>query len=156
MNRFSVFPGLIAALFIVSAGFAAESADQLQIIDQQQTSLQSRLDAGDLGGMNPRQANIVRRAQTVVFSVLDGKKSMDDLDINEKVQLKNALETINAQIKGAGHAAIGEQEVCWRERKSGTTMKVTRCGTQAERDRIRQGAREWMEKPKVCVPPGCG
>jgi hypothetical protein len=39
---------------------------------------------------------------------------------------------------------------------SGTGLKKTRCGTKAEMREAREGARDFMEKPRVCVPPGCG
>ena len=48
------------------------------------------------------------------------------------------------------------RDVCWTEAKSGSKLKVTRCGTQEEIDEARRGARAWMEKPKICSGPGCG
>ena len=147
----SVVLGLALA-FVASAG---NPTSLLEILEQQQ-ALQAQIEADELPQLTPRQVNTIRRAQKEVFAATEGKTTLDELDINQKIRLENALEQINAQIKGGGHAAIGEQEVCWRERKSGSTVKVTRCGTQAERDQVRQGARDWMEKPKICVPPGCG
>lgn len=133
----------------------ARSAENLSVVLEQQRALQAELDAGETAGMTTREVNTIRKAQKEVFAVSDGKTSLEEMSIDEKVRLENALEQINATVKG-GRAASQEQEVCWRERKSGSTMKVTRCGTQAERDQAREGARAWMEKPKICVPPGCG
>lgn len=143
------------ALGMLSLAFAASASEQTSLADilAQQRSLAAQIDAGELP-LTPRQGNSVRRAQKEVFAVTEGKSTLGELDINQKIRLENALEQINAQVKGGGHAATGEQEVCWRERKSGSTVKVTRCGTQAERDQIREGARAWMEEPKVCVIPG--
>lgn len=133
---------------------AAPADDKLPAIVQQQRALQADLDDGGIEGITPRQASVIRKAQAEVFAVTDGKQRLDELSIDEKVQLENALERINAQVVGT-RAARDEQEVCWREAKSGSTVKVTRCGSQAERDQAREGARAWMEKPKVCIPPGC-
>jgi hypothetical protein len=140
---------------LVATSTLAQESDRLAVILDQQRDLQKQIDAGNLRNLTPRQANVIRKAQKEVFAVIEGKATLDSLSIEEKIRLDNALEQINAQVKG-GRVASEEQDVCWRERKSGSNLKVTRCGTQAERDQARQGARDWMEKPKVCVPPGCG
>jgi hypothetical protein len=91
------------------------------------------------------------RAQTEFFAVTEGKSALDELSIDEKIRMENALERINAEVANT-RAAKDDQNVCWRERVSGTNMKKTRCGTQAE---MRE-ASDYLEKPKICVPPGCG
>jgi hypothetical protein len=80
---------------------------------------------------------------------------MDQLAIHEKVQLENALEKINAQIVGSNRAAA-DQNVCWREKTIGSKFDNTRCATQQEIDEAREGARLFLEKPKICSGPGCG
>lgn len=151
---------LLGFLLLASAPMAAaqQPADRLEAIVDQQRTLAADIDAkrGLAADLTPRQANIVRRAQQDVFAVTEGKSSMEDLSIDQKVRLDNALERINAEVKGGGRVATGETDVCWRERKSGSSVKVTRCGTKAERDQIREGARDFIEKPRVCNPPGCG
>jgi hypothetical protein len=132
-----------------------EEVDRLQVILEQQREVASMLDGDGIDGLTTRENNRVRKAQQEVFAVTEGKSRLDDLSIDDKVRLENALEQINALVKNT-RLASDDQNVCWRERKSGTTIKVTRCGTQAERDRIREGARAWMEKPSICTPPGCG
>lgn len=148
----------MSSLLGLALAFAAYAGNQAPLTDilEQQRELETQIAAGELQGLTPRQINIIRRAQKEVFASTEGKATLDELDIDQKIRLENALEQINAQVKGGGHAANGEQEVCWRERKSGSNLKVTRCGTQAERDQTRQGARDWMEKADICVPPGCG
>lgn len=148
---------LFAVALLVSGSpiWAAESPDPLRVILDQQTALKSHLDAGKAGGLTPRQLGVVRKAQKEVFAVSEGKTELNQLSIDEKVRLENALERINAEVKG-GRLAKDQQEVCWRERMSGSQLKSTRCGTEAERREAREGARDFMEKPKVCVPPGCG
>lgn len=130
------------------------SEDKLTTIVEQQRALQADLDDGGIEGITTRQANLIRKAQTEVFAITDGKTRLDELNIDDKVRLENALERINAQVVGT-RVAQDAQQVCWREAKSGSTVKVTRCGTQAERDQVREGARAYMEKPKICIPPGC-
>lgn len=147
----------LALLSLIIAGMAmAAEPDRLQVILEEQHALTASLDRGQGVDLTPRQVNAIRRAQKEVFAVTEGKAALDSLSIEEKIRLENALEQINAQVKGGGHAANSVQEVCWRERKSGSSLKTTRCGTQAERDQARQDARGWMEKPSICTPPGCG
>ena len=136
------------------AGAAGEE-DRLQVILKQQQELKTELDDGGIEGLTPRQNTLIRKAQAEVFAVTNGKARMDDLSIDEKIHLENALERINAEVKNT-RAGSDEQNVCWRERVSGTGMKKTRCGTKAEMREAREGARDFLEKPKVCVPPGCG
>lgn len=139
---------VLLAMLAVADTLAQEPDRLVSILDQQQ-ELRAQIDAGNLQNLTPRQVNMIRKAQKEVFAVTEGKTTLDSLSIEEKIRLDNALEQINAQVKG-GRVASEEQDVCWRERTSGSNLKVTRCGTQAERDQARQGAREWMEKPKIC------
>jgi hypothetical protein len=145
----------ILALLLAAAAMAAEPPDTLASVLEQQRELEQELAAGETRGMTPRQLGVVRKAQREVFSLAEGKSSLDQMTIEDKIRLENALERINAQVKGGDRAARDAQEVCWQERRTGSTRKSTRCGTEAERDQIREGARLWMEKPSICVPPGC-
>jgi hypothetical protein len=150
----------MAALAFGPAAFAqdtpvASEEDGLQMIMKQQKELKADLDDGGIEGLTPRQVKVVRKAQDEVFAVAEGKAQMDDLSIDEKIRLENALERINAEIVNT-RSASNNQNVCWRERVSGSTLKKTRCGTQAEMREAREGARDFMEKAKICVPPGCG
>jgi len=105
--------------------------------------------------MTARQVNAIRKGQQEFFAITDGKDRLEALSLDEKIRLDNALERINAQVKGTRQGQDA-QDVCWREKTSGTTIMRTRCGTQGEIREAREGARDFMEKPKVCVPPGCG
>src|SRR5687768_7066610 len=134
MKRISM--SSLLGLMLAFTAYAGNQASLTDILDQQR-KLEAKIASGELQGLTPRQINAIRRAQQDVFALTEGKATLDELDINQKIRLENALEQINAQIKGGGHAAVGEQEVCWRERQSGSNLKVTRCGTQAERDKVR-------------------
>jgi len=144
---------LIAFALIGPSALAAESAASLARILDQQREIRSGLDAGTFGNLTPRQANAIRKTQTEVFALTDGKSDLGALSLDEKVRLDNALERINAEMKGT-RLGQEEKEVCWRERKTGSTTKVTRCGTQAERDALRESARTYLATPRIC--PDCG
>lgn len=140
---------LVAGPLSASDAETADGRDRLQVVLEQQRLLRADLDDGGIAGLNPRQNNAVRKAQTEVFAVAEGKQGLDQLSMDEKIRLENALERINAEMVDTRAARDG-QEVCWRERVSGTTMKKTRCGTQAERREAREGARDFMERPRTC------
>jgi len=67
---------------------------------------------------------MIRKSQAEVPALIEGKPSLDALPIDEKVRLENALESITAQVKG-GRLGREDQNVCWRERKTGSQTKVT-------------------------------
>jgi hypothetical protein len=149
---------LVLLMTIVMSGpvaFAAESKASLPQILDQQRGIRLALDAGTLGSLTPRQVNAIRRAQSEVFALTEGKTSLDALSLDQKIQLENALERINAEMGGT-RLATEAQDTCWRERKTGSSTKVTRCATQAERDSLRQDARAYMERPRVCAGGECG
>ena len=146
------FSFLLVFILGASSALAAEPSASLAQILEQQRGIRSALDAGTLGDLTPRQANAIRKAQTEVFALTDGKAGLDALSMEQKIQLENALQRIKAEMKGTRQASA-EQEVCWREPKIGSTVKVTRCATQAERDRLREDARTDLARPRIC--PDC-
>ena len=77
------------------------------------------------------------------------QSSLDEISMDDKVRLENALERINAEVKNTRAGRDG-RNVCWREKMSGTNTKVTRCGTEAEMREAREGARDFLERPRVC------
>lgn len=144
----------VLVLSAVMAGAAAAqeppaTADGLQRILVQQYDLKRDLDAGKTDGMTTRQVNAIRKAQADVFAVTEGRTSLDQLSMDDKVRLENALERINAEVKNTRAGRDG-RNVCWREKMSGTNTKVTRCGTEAEMREAREGARDFLERPRVC------
>lgn len=147
--------GLALALVVAAMqAQAAEPSDRLALIVEQQQALKASLDAGT-SGLSPRQIRLIRKEQAEVFAITGKNASFDQLNVQEQIRLENALERINANFVGT-RMAQEAQDTCWSEAKTGSKLKVTRCGTQEERDEARRGARAWLEKPKVCAPPGCG
>ncbi|MFP7723781.1 hypothetical protein [Lysobacter sp. A3-1-A15] len=168
-----VVAGLLAIAMVAGLGAARSAAAQtgalvsgqddasgqepngLELIREQQLELKSTLDGGEAERLSKREVNRIRQEQATVFALIEGKATLDELSINQKVELENALERINAYIKG-GRTGRDEQNVCWRERMSGTSRMTTRCGTEKERDQAREGARDFLNRPRACIPPGCG
>lgn len=146
---------LMALLLLAPLGAMAEEQNaSLQMMVEQQIVLRDELARGPQD-LTPRQVGIMRKAQAEFFRLVEGKTTLDQLAIDDKVQLENALERINAELVNT-NAARANQEVCWREHTTGSKMRATRCGTQQEIDEAREGARGFLLKPKICSGPGCG
>jgi hypothetical protein len=146
---FALFFACVSPLVAFAQDGASPQPQKLDLILAQQQDIKRDLDAGKTDGMTTRQINAIRKSQTEVFAVTEGKTSLDQLSMGEKVRLENALERINAEVKNTRAGRDGKQ-VCWRERMTGTNTKVTRCGTEAEMREAREGARDFLERPKVC------
>jgi beta-lactam-binding protein with PASTA domain len=108
---------VLMACFAFSAAVLAQVAptagdeDGLQMIVKQQKALKADLEDGGIEGLTPRQNTIVRKAQIEVFAVSEGKSRLDELSMDEKIRLENALERINAEIVNT-RAASNNQNVC--------------------------------------------
>jgi hypothetical protein len=146
---------LLAASAASAQAASTDDGDKLQLMIQQQTAIKSDLEDGGIDGLTPRQNSAVRRSQDDFFKAVGSHSKLDELTVEESMRVRNAVEAIAAQLRGTRQAQES-QEFCWRERKSGSNLKVTRCGTQQERDHAREDARAWMNDPKICIPPGCG
>jgi hypothetical protein len=146
--------GFVWAALLASAVASAQPADKLVQIREQQALLTSELDAGVLK-VTPREANLIRKEQARVASLLEGRTSLDDLGVADRVQLDNALERINAFVVATRQAAE-DADVCRYERNTSSKIRKLDCATASQRQNSRDGARAYLEKPRICVPPGCG
>lgn len=142
--------GLLLLLAICSFAVMARKPVDLTRIVEQQRSIATQVASPETTGLESRQIDAIRTAQVDVFAAIGDRRELSELNADEQVRLRNALETIDAAMKGTPFAERN-REKCWRERKLGSTMKVTRCATQAELDQLREGARDWYEKADICV-----
>lgn len=139
-------------VFALSA-WAQERLDPLPDIVAQQHALKAEIESGS-APYSKRQIREIRRSQDIVFSTIGDETSLAALSIDERVELQNALERINSEV---AHGSVRPRATnCRREPKLGSKFKSTLCASRAERDEIRDGARDYMQRPRVCVPPGCG
>lgn len=140
---------MLAVLLLISPTTAiAQGQDPLPRIMKQQQQLRLDIDAG-MEGLTPRQARIIRKAQEEFFAATEGVQSIEQLSIQDKVRMENALETINAQVVNTS-ASRSDQDICWRESKTGSRTKVTRCGTKEEIEQTRRDSQSAMEKARIC------
>jgi hypothetical protein len=146
MNRKTL---VLAALLVTTMAFA-QQPDKADEIRAQQTQLRADLDAGKYH-LTPRAMTQVRKDQGIVFELLRAKPSVEAMNIQERVTLDNALERINAAVQGTRLAA-DSTDVCRYQSVVGSRQKRLVCGTQDDRDHAREGARAYLEKPRICSP----
>ena len=148
MQRIGLLLVLLAVL-ATGAATAQTSGTSLQALVEQQEALRAQLTDG-IDGVTPRQVRRIDKAQGEFFAIVKGKQALDELSIEEKIRVENALETINAQVAKTRFAA-DDQQVCWREAQVGSKMTVSRCASQKELEDETQSARDYMSKPRICV-----
>lgn len=151
INVRSMVLGCLGSLLLVASVAAQPNqANKLQLIFEQQQQLKNEVDSGKVEGLTERQATMIRKSQQEVFSLIDGKATVDALSLEEKIRLQNALERIEAEIVGT-KAAQDDKQVCWRERKLGSKIGLTRCATVAERERVQSDAQYYLSRRGVCI-----
>ena len=138
---------LLIASLGVHAGFVATGTDARQILLEQRQILEEvEKPTGKYSRFNDREQSKLKTAQARIFELLDGGRTLDQLDKDEKVELLNSVEEIKAIIANNQKDKLE----CWRERKLGTSLKVTRCETVATRERLREEARLWKSGVGAC------
>lgn len=109
-----------------SPGVSSASADRdLANILQRQHEIadQVRLSSD---AMTPRQRQVIHREQRRIFSILKGRNSLDELAPSRRIELWNALQSINAAIDGSS-AAEERKLVCTHQNKTGSRVTRVRC-----------------------------
>ncbi len=132
----------------------ANASESLADIRQQQEQIRDDLAKGTLT-LEAGKRQSVDEQQRVVFGLIDGKQGLGDLNPAQRVSLRNALETINAALSKTS-SAEEDREVCWQEKRTGSKLVTTVCGTVRERQQAKEGARDFMQRPRMCAGPGCG
>jgi hypothetical protein len=124
-----------------------------QILEQQREIREaSEASTGAYARFDRAELKRMHGAQDRVFQLLDGVSDIGQLNDDRQVELFNALEEVKTVITENEDS----RQVCWRERKLGTTLRHTRCATVAEIKEIREGGRDWHGSPSVCGNSGEG
>lgn len=140
-------------LALVSASAIANVGKVGQILQQQREIRdESEHSTGAYARFGGEALGRMHSAQDRIFKLLDGVSAVEQLNRDQQAELFNALEEVKAVIT----ANESNKQQCWRESKLGTTLKQTRCATVAEREQVRQGARDWHSDTHVCIRSGGG
>lgn len=93
------------------------------------------------------------KAQDEIFSLLEGRSSVDELSTDQRIALFNAQETVNSVLTDAEL----DREVCKREKVLGSHRSSLVCMTVREARGIKETDKTMLMAPRVCDPKtGCG
>lgn len=145
-----------ATLLVLAIAFAVPTASatvdskvmQIKDIKTQQAEIRAGVEAGTGPYKNlstdTRNQLLTRQAQ--MLSILDGKQSTDQLSEDQKTEVFNTLEWIEATV----NHAEDERIVCERRQILGSTRKERVCKTVAQLRQEREAAREQMDQRGGC------
>lgn len=138
---------MLAAALPAGAAFTAMGTDTRQILAEQK-QIRDEIDSprGKYSRFDDRAQAKLRKAQERIFELLDGGRTLEQLNKDEQVDLLNAVEEVKAVLADNRK----DQLECWREPKLGSGMKVTRCETVATRERLREEARLFKGDTSAC------
>lgn len=140
---------LLLVPLLASASFTATDTRRI-LAEQKDIRAESEQPMGKYSRFDDAARARLYRAQDVIFKILSEGKALEQLSKDQQVDLLNAVEEVKAVLADNEKNKLE----CWRERKTGTTMKVTRCETVAQREKLRHESRQWMGDPSICVKDG--
>lgn len=76
--------------------------------------------------LSARQKQIIHREQRRIFSILQGRSSLDELAPSRRIELWNALQSVNAAIDGSA-SAEERKLVCTHQNRTGSRVTRVRC-----------------------------
>jgi len=146
MRRLTLF--LVTALAAFAPAHAAKKLDIDSFVAQQQ-AIRADIEAGrKYQDMDNDTKERLFRAQDDMFSLLEGRGSIDDLDQDEVIDLYNAQNIVNALLTDSEL----ERDVCRRVTNVGTHRVGIACYSAREWRRIKETDDSMMRAPRVCQP----
>lgn len=152
MTKCTLLAALVLCVVAPWPGHAGD--DPLEPIIEQQLELAGQLDSGELD-LAPGDAEAFRKNQARVFELVSPGTRLEDLRIEQRVQLDNALQRINAIVVGT-RLADDDQRQCRSEKATGSQLRKLVCRTKGEWRQIAEDAQDYKGRGFICVPPGCG
>ena len=107
-----------------SASVTEIDRDLAGILERQHEIAEQARAASD--ALSARQRQIINREQRRIFSILAGRSSLDELAPNRRIELWNAMQSVNAAIDGSS-AAEDRKLVCTQQNRTGSRVARVRC-----------------------------
>lgn len=107
-----------------SASVTEIDRDLAGILERQYEIAQQARAASD--ALSARQRQVINREQRRIFSILAGRSSLDELAPGRRIELWNALQSVNAAIDGSA-AAEDRKLVCTHQNRTGSRVTRVRC-----------------------------
>lgn len=143
--------------FVLAAGCGATTAERSEPRPERkmqdigtylefQEELREGFENGRYGDLNDREMELLIDSQRTLESTLAGAESIDDLGEDQRIEVFNAQEAINAIIRGN----VEDRPICRRQVKTiGTNIRKTECYTAAQREEMLQLARRLIESAQA-------
>jgi len=141
------------AIALIALAFAAP-ATAIKTLDidafvQQQRVIRDNIETGRSHSyMDNETKERLFRAQDQMFSLLENRGSIDDLDQDELIELYNAQGTVNALLTDSEL----DRDVCRRLTTVGTHRVGIACYPVREWRRIQEEQETMMMAPRACMP----
>lgn len=139
----------LSLLLVPSLSFASVDRGVLQFesIRSQQSEIRAAVQAanGRYKDMPTHTRGELLAKQRQLFHLMEGKQSTQDLNEDQKTEVFNALEWIEAAI----NSADDERMVCERRQVLGSNRKERVCRTAAQIRAERESARERLQNGEV-------
>jgi len=144
MHRVALF--LVTMLAVVAPADAAKKLDIDSFVVQQQ-AIRADIESGrKYKDMDNEWKERLFRAQDEMFSLLEGRGSIDDLDQDEVIDVYNAQNIVNALLTDSEL----ERDVCRRITTVGTHRVGIACYSAREWRRIKEADDAMMRAPRGC------
>ena len=146
------FAAVLALAFAFAVPSASATVDskvmQIKDIQTQQAEIRAGVEArsGRYKDLSSDTRNQLLTKQAQMLSILDGKQSTDQLSEDQKTEVFNTLEWIEATVNNSDD----ERMVCERRQILGSTRKERVCKTVAQMRQEREAAREQMDQRGGC------
>jgi hypothetical protein len=143
-------PALLACLLLCSAtALAAPPAKVLDVdtfLDQQRDVREDFEHSRKFKHVAAGEKQRLYRAQDEMFSLLEGRRSVDELSTDQRIALYNAQEVVSSVLLEAEL----DREVCKREKVLGSHRSSLVCTTVREQRQMKEMARDMLLAPRVC------
>lgn len=140
--RNGILLALLVAVASTGSAFAIDRntgirADAI-LSQQQQIRAEATARTGRYKDMDESRRRDLFAKQDVVFRLLEGKQDSNELNEPQRVELFNALESIEATVNNARD----EQMICEHVKQIGSNRPQKVCKTYAQREKEREKARQ--------------
>jgi hypothetical protein len=137
-RRVAVVALLVAG--VCGSAWAETETMEVAVVVAEQQALRADIQAGEgrFGQMSKRKRDDLLSRQAKLLALLEGKRTTDELPMEQRVEAFNALEWIKGEVNGTA----AEATVCRRERSLGSHRGTTKCMSAAEREEARRAAQQ--------------
>lgn len=143
----SLVIGVLLAAMAGASAASDQAATSVPEILQMQHAIRTKLErpTGEYARLSPDAIARMEAAQDKVFAMLSGVNSIDQLNVNQRVEVSNALDEVKAGLL----ANEDNRLICHVERPTGSNISKRFCETVGQRKRDSDEARRMMRNNEI-------